>query len=1180
MSRRTASKLFENYANLPSRVPDGVWIALRGLVLAVTIGLVTALVYFPDLGLMLFWGLAIPILPAIFVVAPGFWRQVCPMAALNQLPRPIGLALGRDLPPRLQKAAFAIAVFTFVAFVGLRVPLLNHAATWLAVGLIAVLALAFAGGILFKGRSGWCGTFCPLGPIQRFYGQAPIVLVRNGYCPTCVGCQKNCYDFSPAATIFSDLHDEDALYAGQRRFFMAMMPGLLLGYFLQGPNPAYGEPLHAVILVGAALVSTGLYQAATTFFGVDSLRMATLFAALSLIIFYAFAGPIVVDTIERLTNIQISAQFVAISRTFGALLALGIVMQARQNGAVYRKAMQAAQAEREAQQAAAQRERLAAAANGPLVVDRGSGSSFPVAPDQSLLDSLEAANLSINFGCRSGVCGADPVAIHEGYENLSEPDGDEIATLRRLGLKGKARLACVCRVTGPGPVVIDRDLHNAKFFEPPDQEVPQKDLAALGIRRVVIIGNGAAGVGVAEALRRVSQTVEITIVADEFHHFYNRMAIGRVVYGRTAMDGLQLLPDEWYAQNKIDVWRNTVVRSIARRAKQVRLATGDALSYDRLVLATGAQAAEPAPNYSSYPNAFLLRTAADAQAIRACVQTRGARRAVVIGGGVLGIEAADALRHLGLEVTILQRADHLMDQQLDAKGGAMLAEYLADMHIRVETGATVASLEAEAALKAMHLSDGRTIEGDLFVACAGVRPNVELARDCGLEVERGVLVDSAMRTTRDTNIFAVGDVAQPPGGARGLWTVAAAQAKTAVANMIGEVQAYEPSHPLVQLKCDAVDVRSFGEIDPEAPAETIEASPHGDAWWRFVLRDGALIGALYVGPPGSARDFTRIVQSGVSIAPVLDDLRTGQIGALRTLLDGSLGASRNAARNPSASTLTATDMTMVKAIGAPAGDAHYRSTARTRWAVAALLLLAVTAGSYWASSAGRLRTALNGMLPTVEIAPAPARMPPTAAVETPALPSASVPDASAVRPAATNAAPASPAASSSATQVEHPVPPRPATAVAPSLDANGYYRRGQELARNGDFVQAIRNFDEAIRLDPKHADAFNNRCWAHAIVGDLQAALSDCDRALRLQPRYADAFDSRGLVDLKLGLPKQAIIDYDDALQVNPKLASSLYGRGIAKLRTGNAEGADADILAAKLINPGIAEEFANYGIR
>ena len=1198
MSTRTASKLFENYANLPSHVPDLVWRVLRGVGLAVSAGIILALLLAPDLGLKLFWGLAIPVLPAVFAVVPGLWRQLCPMAALNQIPRGAGFTLGRELPPALQNAAYAIAVVTFLAFVGLRAPLLNHAAGWLALGLIAALVIPFFGGILYKGRSGWCGTFCPLGPIQRFYGQSPPIIVRNGYCPTCVGCQKNCYDFSPASTIFSDLHDDDPAWLGQRRFFMAMMPGVLLGYFLQGPNPPYGEPLHAIIFIGAALVSTGVYQAATTFFKADPLRMATLFACLSLIIYYAFAGPTFVTTVGSLAGIAIPGEAVDISRAFGVVVALALFMQARQNAAVYRKAMQA-DAQKTAQQTTAQRASLAA---GPQVVDRGSGVAFAVGADQTLLDAMETAGVEINFGCRSGVCGADPIAIAEGAENLSAAEGDEAATLRRLGLKGKARLACCCRVTGP--VTIDRDLKNAKPFEPVEEAVPQKDLAPLGIRRVVIIGNGAAGLGVAEALRRVSQEVEITIVADEFHHFYNRMAIGRVVYGRTAMDGLQLLPDEWYASNKIEVWRNTVVQSIGRRAKLVRLATGDALAYDRLVLAMGARSGEPAPNFSSYPNAFMLRSAADAQAIRACIQARRVRRAVVIGGGVLGVEAADALHHLGLEVTILQRSKRLMDAQLDDNGAAHLAEYLADVHIRAETGVSIASLEADSTLHAVVLADGRKIEADLFVACAGIVANTELAKECGLEVGRGILVDAAMRTTRDPSIYAVGDVAQAPHGPGGLWTIAAAQAKTAVANMIGEAEPYAPSLPIVQLKCDGIDVRSFGEIAPKTPADVIESRPHGEAWWRFVLRNGALVGALYVGPPSSSRDFTRVIQGGMSIAPILDELRAGHIGALRTLLDGPRRAPAIAAaasEEGAPATVNAPDSTLVPADDAEAApQAASRQDVRTSaqtWAAAAVLLIATLAGGSWAfihfwpSPGSKFDVAATPVPAPAPVTSAPATSTPAAPPPAPpAVEARPVAPASPTLPASDRAtfAPATPPAPEAPpaptppppTRVEAPPPQATAEAIEPNLGEEGYYKRGQELARNGDFARAIRYFDAAIRLDPKHADALNNRCWAHAVVGDLQAALSDCDQALLLRPRYADALDSRGLVHLKLGMPTNALADYNDALRINPKLASSLYGRGIARLRTGNAQGGTADMVAAKALSPGIAEEFSKYGIR
>jgi tetratricopeptide (TPR) repeat protein len=164
------------------------------------------------------------------------------------------------------------------------------------------------------------------------------------------------------------------------------------------------------------------------------------------------------------------------------------------------------------------------------------------------------------------------------------------------------------------------------------------------------------------------------------------------------------------------------------------------------------------------------------------------------------------------------------------------------------------------------------------------------------------------------------------------------------------------------------------------------------------------------------------------------------------------------------------------------------------------------------------------------------------------------------------------------------LPNRNSNASAPATRApervTSLYGIAQQLAKSGNYGEAIRNFDELIRRDPGDPEALNNRCWALAITGDLDNALKDCDQALRLRPRYGDAFDSRGFVNLKLGRADNAIDDYGAALSLDPKRASSLYGRGIAKTRKGDAEAGKRDIVAAKAIQATIADEFARYGIR
>lgn len=873
----TATRYFANYTHAPARVPNAVWITLRLATLAITIGLAWCLLT-TRWGLSLFWGLAIPVLPALVVIAPGLWRQVCPMALMNQLPALSGRGLARDLPGWARQWAFTIAVVLFITIVGLRAPVLNHSGGLVGAGIIGVLILAFAGGYVFKGRSGWCGTFCPLGPIQRDYGHAPLVLVRNGYCRPCVGCQKNCYDFNPRAAVFEDLYDSDATYAGQRRFFMAMMPGMVLGYYLQAPGGVYSLPVSAAIFLGGIAVSVGFYQAVLSFGRLNPFRAANLFACAAVAEYYFFAAPVILATLRSVLGFSIADGVISASRLTGLVVAGALCYRGWMNERLYKKGSEESRQLSVDQTSRSLRDRLARATTA-LVTDAETGTAFPVAPNQTLLEAMEAARIKIEFGCRAGLCGADAVIIRSGHENLSPPDEDERGTLRRLGLEGVGRLSCMCRVRGQ--VVIDRDVESAQRSFANARATPNSTdlLKAKGISRVVVVGNGVAGITVADTLRRESASAEIIVVTDEPHHFYNRMAVGRAVYGRAAMDGLMLLPESWYTEHKIEVWRNTVAEAIDRQARTLRLATGETLPYDALVLATGADPVLPLPDYGQYPNCFVLRTAEDALSVRMWAQRHGSHKAVVIGGGVLGVEAADALRLLGMRVTLLHRASRLMERQLDEQGADRLGQYLANIGIEVRTEAAVIGLSGDRRLDAVVLQDGSRIVGDFFLACIGVRPRTGLAKACGLEVGRGIKVDGFMRTS-DPAIHAVGDAAEAPGESGGFWPVAAAQAAACVAGIVGRTEGYQPPRLFMHLKCDGIDLRSYGDLETRAGDEVICARDDMPAWWRVVLRDGVLASAVLVGPPGSARDFGRLIQNDTNLAPVLSDLRQGRIEAL------------------------------------------------------------------------------------------------------------------------------------------------------------------------------------------------------------------------------------------------------------------------------------------------------------
>jgi len=883
--------LFANYTQRPKQGSDALWLALRVAVLALALGEIALLFLKPALGLALFWTVAVPCLPGLWAIAPGLWRQVCPMAFVNQLPRQLGVEVKRALPASARYWSYLVAVALLVAMVALRRPLLNGEGWATGAMCAAALALALVGGLAFKGRSGWCGTFCPLAPAQRSHGQAPVFVVRNGYCPTCVGCQKNCMDFNPRAAIHGDLADNDARHATQRLWFMAMLPGLIVGYYtLGGVLQQGGLGPYFVALAASMCLTAGLFLGLRALFATTTYRMASVFGVAALLLYYVWAGPVLVGGVVAAAALPPAPDWLVLASRFIGLPIVWGVWRASLAGERAYQALERGDSVRIDDSRLKAGGGGGAARGGAIeILERRSGKRFTAANDKTLLESMEAAGVPIEFGCRSGLCGADPVGIVEGHEHLDEPGADEAATLKRLGLTGRARLACCTRARGP--LTIDCDARSVPPRASAEPAAPKVDRAlAAGVKRVVIVGNGVAGMTVAEALRDASPSVAIDVIAGEPHHFYNRMSLGRVVYNRQAMQGMYLLPDTWYAEHRITVWLNTVAVGIDRAQRIVQLGTGETLAYDRLVLATGASAALPAPQYKDCSNAFVLRSAAHAQAIRAMVQQARSRRAVVIGGGVLGVEAAEALHHLGLEVTLVHRGARLMDRQVDADGAQRLTAFLENSGITVLTGARLAQFEIEGGrVLAMHLEDGRRIEGEIYVACAGVTPDTALARAAGLAVGRGVKVDARMATD-DPAIFAVGDVAEPsvPGPA-GLWPVAVLHGRIAAEALLDPVAparpgaaapaaaptaAAEAARIVLQLKSEGIDLRSFGDVEavPES-AEVLTADPADVAWWRLVVKDGRALGAVYVGPPGTSQALTRALQAGADLTACLAALR-------------------------------------------------------------------------------------------------------------------------------------------------------------------------------------------------------------------------------------------------------------------------------------------------------------------
>ncbi len=864
-----ARPVFPNYLERARRLPIPAWHALRGLSLATTAGLLWLCFAEPALALTLFWGLAVPLLPLVFLTLPGLWRNLCPLAATNQLPRLFGLTRGLTLPNGLRRYAVLIGLGALFLAVSARRVLFDTDATALT-GLVGgALALALLGGLVFKGKSGWCGSFCPLLPVQRLYGQEPLKVIPNSHCQPCVGCTRNCYDFNPQVAWLADLYDDDPGLGTDRRLVAGVLPGLVLAYFTAPADGGFGaQLLHNGLY---CLVGIGAYWFAEAVFRQSAQRTTVVFGAVALNAYYWFVSATLFGTLSKL-GLAIPVE----SGTWGLrvlVLALSLhwILRSFAKEPLF-LAQSYAQTPRT--QVATQVLALHHAADSPVVTLDPGAKQLVATPGGTLLDLLEASDCSINAGCRMGACGADPVAVLSGAENLSPCSDRERDTLRRLGYGEGVRLACSARVQGPVGLHLDPGM-----AAPPADAEPLA--IAADIQRIVIVGNGIAGVTAADVIRRHWKTGELHLVGAERHPLYNRMAITRLIYGRTAMQGLLLMPEKWYDERCINTWLNTRVRRIDSAARKVELATGETIEYDRLILTAGSRSFVPPIEGFQRPGCFTLREADDAMAIRDYVQQHDARQAVVAGGGLLGLEAAYGLMRLGLRVRVLDRSAQLLSRQLDARASQHLKTYLEGLGLELGFGQEVAAAEGDTRLRRLRLKNGDSIDADLLLVAAGIAPNLLLAGEAGAQTGRGVQVDERMRSSIE-HVYAAGDAAEwrgAPGQVPGLWAVAVEQGRVAALNALGGDVVYAPRPVPVALKVAGVDLTSIGQFEAAEGDQALVFEDDG-RYRKLVLREGKAIGALLLGHPELADAVTNAVTAQTDLSAHRGGLAAGDWSGL------------------------------------------------------------------------------------------------------------------------------------------------------------------------------------------------------------------------------------------------------------------------------------------------------------
>ncbi len=396
---------------------------------------------------------------------------------------------------------------------------------------------------------------------------------------------------------------------------------------------------------------------------------------------------------------------------------------------------------------------------------------------------------------------------------------------------------------------------------------------------LVVVGNGMAAARLVDELTKVALgRYAIAVIGDEPRLAYNRVLLSSLLAGETASHDIELRPASWWGDRGVTLKYGCVATEIDVGRRELKIANEESIGFSRLVLATGSM-----PLRLNVPGADLagvhtFRDSRDVDMLLTLAAQK--RRVVVVGGGLLGLEAAYGLSKAGSSVTLLHLMDRLMERQLDAPAAELLKSLVERKGVRVLLNANTARLHGETRVEGIELSDGCRIDADAVVFAAGIRPNIALAKDAGIPVNRGVVVDDVMQTGAP-DIFALGECAEHRGICYGLVEPAYEQARVLARHLAGRTAAYSGSVVATNLKVSGVSVFSAGDFMGADGSEAIVLNDvrHG-TYKKLVISDGRLIGAVLVGDVGDALWYLELIRNREPIAEIRNRMMFGRLLAL------------------------------------------------------------------------------------------------------------------------------------------------------------------------------------------------------------------------------------------------------------------------------------------------------------
>ena len=391
----------------------------------------------------------------------------------------------------------------------------------------------------------------------------------------------------------------------------------------------------------------------------------------------------------------------------------------------------------------------------------------------------------------------------------------------------------------------------------------------------MVIGNGMASLRFLERLtERAPGLYDVSVVGAEPQAAYNRVLLSSLLGGEVDEAGCAFRGLDWYEAHGIRLITGAPVTEIDRENGLVMVGETHVLPFDKLVLAVGSLPIRLPKPGMELPGVLTFRDLADVAAIRQAAVEHA--RAIVIGGGLLGLEAAVGLARLGVDTTLLHVMDRLMERQLDHAAAGLVKRAMEARGVKVLLKADTASVEGEGRVERLILSDGTVLPADLVVLSVGVRPNVALAQNAGIETARGILVDDRMQAS-DARIYALGECAEHRGQVYGLVEPAYEQAEALSRHLVGEAASYLGTALSTSLKVSGLPVFSAGQIEAPEGAETVLMSDPGLGLYRkLVVAEDRLLGAVFVGDIAEQGWCKELIRTGASIAEHRDDLLFGR----------------------------------------------------------------------------------------------------------------------------------------------------------------------------------------------------------------------------------------------------------------------------------------------------------------